>query len=118
MKDQRDDHVAEQDADQTVADGVEVPGRLEALDHAHVEGERDLHAGVRDARAAEKDPPRDGRARGDEQHERGDRFHGTAVSGRNTRFWIRSPRDPGSPLAGDVATMRRELRLEIGRAHV
>jgi hypothetical protein len=45
--------------------------------------------------------------------ERGE--HGTAVSGRNTRFWIQAPRDPGSPLAGDVATMRRELRLEPGR---
>ena len=49
--------------------------RLEALDHADVERERDLHAGIGDARAPDDDPRRDRRAGGDEQGQRGDRLH-------------------------------------------
>src|SRR5438552_5369638 len=74
MEHQLYDGVAQQDADQAVADAVEVPGRLESLDHADVEGERDLLAGVGDARAPEDDPGRDRGAGGDEQGERGDRL--------------------------------------------
>ena len=63
---QRDDGVAQQDADQAVADGVEVPGRLESLDHADIEGKGDLHAGIGDPRAPEDNPGRDRGASGDE----------------------------------------------------
>jgi len=35
--------------------------------------------------------------------------------GRNPRFWLRPPADPRSPLAGDVAAVRRLLGLEPGR---
>jgi hypothetical protein len=35
--------------------------------------------------------------------------------GRNPRFWVRPPPDPKSPLAADVAVVRRYLDLEPGR---
>lgn len=35
--------------------------------------------------------------------------------GRDSRFWILSPDDPQSPLAADVAAVRRYLALEPGR---
>ncbi|MGH7788753.1 MAG: hypothetical protein ACRERC_17920 [Candidatus Binatia bacterium] len=35
--------------------------------------------------------------------------------GRNPKFWIHSPRDPHSPLAADVAAVRRALDLQPGR---
>src|SRR5262245_16669740 len=33
--------------------------------------------------------------------------HETQPPGRNPRFWVRQPADPGSPLAADVAAVRR-----------
>ena len=36
--------------------------------------------------------------------------------GRNPHFWVRPPADPRSPLAADVARVRRELGLEPGRS--
>src|SRR5262245_10842888 len=41
--------------------------------------------------------------------------HETAVPGRTPRFWIHPPADPRSPLAADVAAVRRILGLEPGR---
>ena len=41
--------------------------------------------------------------------------HETDVPGRNPRFWIHRPADPRSPLAADVAAVRRVLDLEPGR---
>src|SRR5262249_13519210 len=41
--------------------------------------------------------------------------HETDVPGRNPRFWIRQPANPRSPLAADVAAVRRALDLEPGR---
>jgi hypothetical protein len=41
--------------------------------------------------------------------------HETDVPGRNPRFWIHQPPDPQSPLAADVAAVRRALDLEPGR---
>src|SRR5262249_50722589 len=38
----------------------------------------------------------------------------TQPPGRNPRFWIRPPADPRSPLAADVAAVRRYLGLEPG----
>ena len=35
--------------------------------------------------------------------------------GRNPRFWVHPPADPASPLAADVAAVRRDLDLEPGR---
>lgn len=39
----------------------------------------------------------------------------TQPPGRHPRFWIRQPADPRSPLAADVAAVRRALGLEPGR---
>ena len=39
----------------------------------------------------------------------------TDAPGRDPRFWIRAPADPRSPLAADVAAVRRYLNLEPGR---
>jgi hypothetical protein len=39
----------------------------------------------------------------------------TQPPGREPRFWVRPPAHPGSPLAGDVAAVRRYLGLEPGR---
>src|SRR5262247_3601455 len=41
--------------------------------------------------------------------------HETEPPGRNPRVWIRPPADPRSPLAADVAAVRRALDLEPGR---
>jgi len=41
--------------------------------------------------------------------------HETQPPGRNPRFWIHPPADPRSPLAADVAAVRRALDLEPGR---
>ena len=41
--------------------------------------------------------------------------HETDVPGRNPRFWIHQPANPRSPLAADVAAVRRALDLEPGR---
>jgi hypothetical protein len=41
--------------------------------------------------------------------------HETDAPGRNPRFWLRPPADPRSPLAADVAAVRRALDLEPGR---
>ena len=35
--------------------------------------------------------------------------------GRNPHFWVHPPADPRSPLAADVAAVRRDLQLEPGR---
>jgi hypothetical protein len=39
----------------------------------------------------------------------------TDPPGRDPQFWLRSPQDPRSPLAEDLAIVRRELGLEPGR---
>ena len=39
----------------------------------------------------------------------------TQPPGRNPRFWVHQPADPSSPLAADVAAVRRELGLQPGR---
>jgi hypothetical protein len=39
----------------------------------------------------------------------------TKAPGRELRFWIHQPANPGSPLAADVAAVRRALDLEPGR---
>src|SRR5262245_15812579 len=39
----------------------------------------------------------------------------TQAPGRHPRFWIHQPADPRSPLAADVAAVRRVLGLEPGR---
>lgn len=39
----------------------------------------------------------------------------TDAPGQNSTFWIRAPADPRSPLAADVAAVRRYLDLERGR---
>ena len=39
----------------------------------------------------------------------------TKAPGRELRFWIHQPADPRSPLAADVAAVRRALDLEPGR---
>jgi hypothetical protein len=41
--------------------------------------------------------------------------HETKPSGRELRFWIHQPANPRSPLAADVAAVRRALDLEPGR---
>ena len=41
--------------------------------------------------------------------------HETDPPGRNPRFWLRAPADPNSPLAADVAAVRRLLDLEPGK---
>jgi hypothetical protein len=41
--------------------------------------------------------------------------HETDVPGRNPRVWIHQPANPRSPLAADVAAVRRALDLEPGR---
>lgn len=41
--------------------------------------------------------------------------HETDPPGRNPRFWLRAPADPNSPLAADVAAVRRLLALEPGK---
>src|SRR5215510_22694 len=41
--------------------------------------------------------------------------HETQPPGRNPRFWIHPPADPRSPLAADVAAVRRALGLEPSR---
>src|SRR5215467_10694005 len=41
--------------------------------------------------------------------------HETDVPGRNPRVWIHQPANPRSPLAADVAAVRRILGLEPGR---
>ncbi|MEO8605623.1 MAG: hypothetical protein ABI629_23850 [bacterium] len=41
--------------------------------------------------------------------------HETDAPGHHPRFWIRAPADPLSPLAADVAAVRRALALEPGR---
>lgn len=41
--------------------------------------------------------------------------HEVDAPGRNPRFWVRPPPDPRSPLAADVAAVRRYLDLEPGR---
>src|SRR5262245_2225789 len=43
------------------------------------------------------------------------REHEKQPPGRNPRFWLHRP-DPGSPLAADVAAVRRYLNLEPGRS--
>jgi hypothetical protein len=43
------------------------------------------------------------------------REHEKQPPGRNPRFWVRPPADPSSPLAADVAAVRRYLDLEPGR---
>jgi hypothetical protein len=40
--------------------------------------------------------------------------HETQPPGRNPRFWLHQPADPSSPLAADVAAVRRELGLQPG----
>ena len=40
--------------------------------------------------------------------------HETDAPGRNPRFWLRPPADPRSPLAADIAAVRRALDLEPG----
>jgi len=40
----------------------------------------------------------------------------TDPPGRNPRFWVRAPSDPRSPLAEDVAAVRRYLGLAPGRS--
>ena len=41
--------------------------------------------------------------------------HDTDPPGRNPEFWIHTPTDPNSPLAADVAAVRRYLDLQPGR---
>jgi len=41
--------------------------------------------------------------------------HETDPPGRNPRFWLHAPADPTSPLAADVAEVRRLLNLESGK---
>lgn len=41
--------------------------------------------------------------------------HETDPPGRNPRFWLHAPADPNSPLAADVAAVRRLLALESGK---
>src|SRR5215831_6341035 len=41
--------------------------------------------------------------------------HETDVPGRNPRVWIHQPANPRSPLAADVAAVRRALDLDPGR---
>ncbi len=41
--------------------------------------------------------------------------HETDPPGHNPHFWLRPPADPNSPLAADVAAVRRYLDLEPGR---
>jgi hypothetical protein len=41
--------------------------------------------------------------------------HETQPPGGNPRFWVHQPADPSSPLAADVAAVRRELGLQPGR---
>ena len=43
------------------------------------------------------------------------REHERQPPGRNPRFWIHSPADPASPLAADVAAVRRALNLDARR---
>ena len=39
----------------------------------------------------------------------------TDPPGRDPHFWLRDPADPHSPLAADIAAVRRDLDLEPGR---
>jgi hypothetical protein len=41
--------------------------------------------------------------------------HEAQPPGRNPRFWVHAPADPSSPLAADVAAVRRQLGLQPGR---
>lgn len=41
--------------------------------------------------------------------------HDTGPAARNSRFWVRWPADRNSPLAADVAALRRQLNLPPGR---
>ena len=41
--------------------------------------------------------------------------HDTDPPGRNSQFWLHAPADPHSPLAADVAAVRRYLELQPGR---
>src|SRR5206468_12814895 len=43
------------------------------------------------------------------------REHETQPPGRNPRIWVRPPADPSSPLAADVAAVRRYLGLQPGK---
>jgi len=43
------------------------------------------------------------------------REHEIEPPGRNPRFWVHPPADPNSPLAADVAAVRRVLGLDPGR---
>ena len=41
--------------------------------------------------------------------------HGAEAAGHSPEFWIHAPTDPNSPLAADVAAVRRYLDLQPGR---